>query len=95
MELTIDPQVLETIDAIWATPFGVAAKLLFWFGIALVVVLLVTRQKMSIPHALLALVGLKKVPKRDVLFNLLVGTIIFGFLGLMFLSIQVVIGPAG
>ena len=90
MNFNIDPQALETINTIWATPYGVAAKLLFYIGLALLVVVLVKRHNMSLWHALLALLGLKKVPNRDSVFNTIVAIVIVGCLGLMVVSMQVV-----
>ncbi|GEM_PF-3441126 len=90
MNFNIDSQVLETINAIWATPYGVAAKFLFYIGLALLVVVLNKRHNMSLWHALLALSGLKKVPNRDSVFNTLVAIVIVGCFGLMVVSMQVV-----
>jgi hypothetical protein len=91
MEIDIDPQALEIINAILATPYGIAAKLLFYFGAALMIFLMVKRHDMSLWHAVLALVGLKKVPSRDTFFNVLIGVIFIGCFSLMIISMQVVL----
>ena len=94
MEFDIDPQAIERINAIWETPYGIAAKFLFCGGLAIMFLLMVKRHNMSIRDALLAIVGFKKIPERDTFFNLLVGIIIVGCFGLLVVSMQVVINGA-
>lgn len=90
MNFEIDPETLAPLEAMWETPFGIAAKLLFVGGCVLMVILCVTRHKMSFGGALLALCGLKKVPNRDMFFNILLGIIMVGCLGLMVAAMQAV-----
>ncbi|WP_394212641.1 hypothetical protein [Enterovibrio calviensis] len=66
-----DQSFVESLNAVWATPYGVAAKFIFMGGVLLLFVLMVTRQKMTILDALLAIVGFKPVQHRDKLFNVL------------------------
>ncbi|WP_299775918.1 hypothetical protein [uncultured Pseudoteredinibacter sp.] len=90
MEFDINPKSLEMVNAVWETPYGIAAALLFYSGLAVLLILMVKRHNMSIVQALLALVGLKKVPERDMIFNLFFGVIVVGCLGMLVISLQIV-----
>ncbi|MEI8607863.1 hypothetical protein A1OS_18090 [Enterovibrio norvegicus] len=69
--MAVEQSVVESLNAVWATPYGVAAKYIFISGIVLQVVLMVTRYKMPLMDALLAVVGFKRMQNRDKWFNIL------------------------
>jgi len=91
MNPSIDPKAIEIINAVWATPYGVAAEFVFYIGVSLMIILLLTRHKMSLVHAVMVLVGAKKLPNKDKFFNLLAGTTMIGCFTLMVISMQVVL----
>ena len=88
--MEFDPGVMENINAIWATSYGVAGKWVFIIGAVLVFVFLVTRHKMSVMGAALALIDLKPVSNRDIWLNLLHFSVILIPLVLLSISIYVV-----
>ncbi|NGN96890.1 hypothetical protein G5S52_04250 [Grimontia sp. S25] len=69
--MAVEQGVVESLNAMWATPYGVAAKYIFISGIVLQIVLLITRYKMPVVDALLAVVGFKRAQNRDKWFNIL------------------------
>ncbi|MDD1794217.1 hypothetical protein L4D06_16830 [Enterovibrio makurazakiensis] len=69
--MAVEQSVVESINAVWATPYGVAAKYIFVSGILLQLILMITRYKMPVTEALLAVLGFKPVRNRDKWFNIL------------------------
>ena len=81
----IDSELLDAINAVWLTPYGIAAKYLFMLSIALIFYDLVKQQKLSIWHAVLVLMGFKQNPNGGdshgklpaALFTLCVGLMLY------------------
>lgn len=88
MNMDIDQNITEKLNAIWLTPYGMSAKFIFIGGVVLMFLLMVKRHKMTIPHAALALVGFKPVLNRNIWFNLLHAFVIVVPLVLLTASLQ-------
>jgi len=86
MKFEIDPEVGEFTDSIWATPFGQGAKVFMLVGLIILVIMLISRYKMTFVDAILAVIGFKSIPGRDLLFNLIWGFFVVGTLLLLLLS---------
>jgi len=86
--MEVEPRIIEIINAIWLSPYGVAAKIIFISGGLLMLVLMIYRHKMSIADAALALVGFKPVSNRDIWFNLVHFLTIAIPVGLLALAVQ-------
>ena len=69
MEFNISPEITEKLQAYWSNPYGMAASYFVWLGIAAFIVLMMTRYKMSLLNAILSLIGIEPMPKKDHWFN--------------------------
>lgn len=62
---------METINAIMNNPYAIAGKWVFGLFVLILFAMAIKRHRMSIPDAMLAMVGIKRVQNRDALFNLI------------------------
>ncbi|MEZ9522882.1 hypothetical protein [Enterovibrio norvegicus] len=84
--MAVEQSFVETLNAVWATPYGVAAQYIFIGGVVLQLGVMVSRYKMSVVDALLAVMGFKRVQHREKWFNILHVCVIAIPLGLLALA---------
>lgn len=86
MEFNISPEITDKLNAFWNNPYAIAATYVFWAGAVALIALMVIRYKMPLLNAILVIVGVKRIPKKDGWFDLLGGVLAIALMILMAMS---------
>lgn len=88
MQDTVDNQSQLIFEVVKSDPYAIAAWTVFNVGAIFLYILSIVRHNMTPVGAALALIGVKRVPKRDKWFNLVVWGVISLSLVLFVIAFQ-------